>query len=186
MANFATNYTTRVVYSYTSNGRNHTTMMRTADASTATIEANQGVMLGLLVALKSLLPSDFQIKEVNVYPAGETNSYPVDIIPALASFGGGTVNPDKVRTPNFLSFVGRTLAGSRVNLFLYGVTMEPGGVPGKDWRLLATESTQVAAAINALTEEPPPALVGIDGGAVRWKQYANYGVSAYWQRKERA
>ena len=185
MADYAPNFTARVVYKYVSSGSNHSLMLRPRISTETAIDAQQLTLYLVLDALKSLLPNDFKLTEAVLYEAGETVSHPQPISSDLATFTG-TSDTDDVYGANFISFQGRSFAGSRVSLNIYGIVAAPATVIGRDFRWQQGESAAVDAAIAMLANDSGnDGIVAIDGTAPLWKQYANYGVSAYWQRRLR-
>jgi hypothetical protein len=125
-------------------------------------------------AQNAILPSTV-IDEVTFAPSGSDIFNPVTTGIEGNTYGSG--GGAAVGAAQFVSYIGRTAGGKRVRMFVYGVN----AIAANDYRFVLGESTQVDDAIAVLNANST-LLKGIDGGAIVWKNYANAGVSAHWQK----
>jgi len=143
-----------------------------------------GTIDAFLIAIQNVLAEDFVVTSVS-YALRDSNIF----LPASYTFGAvGTISVDlALRSTGALetSFVGRTVTGGRVCQFVYGVYWTPGATSdiSTDFRVLSSESTDIAAGVAALNTGL--GLVGNDGGSITWYDYANVGYSAYWKKRLR-
>lgn len=79
----------------------------------------------------------------------------------------------------YYSFIGRSSGGRRLRLYFFG-----GVSTANDYRFVAGEDALIDAVIAAL-QAAGSDLRCIDDLAPVWKSYANAGVSAYWQKRDR-
>jgi len=93
------------------------------------------------------------------------------------TYGSGTT--DVSESGRFVSFIGRSSGGRRVRLYVFGfITVS------HDFRFVAGEVTQVDDAIDVL-QAAGSTLVAIDDIQPIWKNYANAGYNAHWQKAVR-
>lgn len=129
-------------------------------------------------ALLPMLHTTTQLDGARWADAGSNVSWPVTW--ALQAGTSTNVVPAS-EYPVYYDFVGRGLTGRRTRLMVFG------GAVGRatDFRWTTADYSQVGAVLAALR-----AQVGIircvDGSEIRWKDYANTGLSSYWQRKYRS
>lgn len=95
-----------------------------------------------------------------------------------ASYGSGAQSA--VNRPAFISFVGRTDGARKVKVELFGIA----GVNENDYRKTFLESVDVANTLDVLRADDMY-WCAIDGLPAVWKNYANVGFNAYYQRKLR-
>lgn len=175
--------TPRYWVDYEANGVQHTMQFRYPGGALSG-PPDTGFLNGItlfLSELLTLLPSDFTIVGARYAPAGSDVTLPTTA-PSSPGTGGGT--PAAAEVPAYLTFVGRTSAGRKVKVQVYGVSASPASEGGvfSDYRLTAGQSTPVDDAIAALGIL---GAVGIDGESINWYTYANCGYGAYWQKKQR-
>jgi hypothetical protein len=108
---------------------------------------------------------------------GSNISNPVAWTP-ITGTAAGTQNASDY--PKFVSFIGRSLGGRRVRIYVYGVNVQV----SDDYRLVGTENATVNAGKDFLNG-PSGIFSAIDGQKPVWKAYGNTGYNAYHQRKRR-
>lgn len=133
---------------------------------------------GFLVACGQLLSTSVQFSSARWSNAGSKLAFPSPWTAYTPPVG----NPlPEVAKANFISFSGRTLAGRRCRLFLFGTHVT---FPA-DYRLTRADNSLVGAAVDYLRANPTT-FRGIDGAEVAWKDYVNFGMNAHYQRKLRS
>lgn len=143
----------------------------------ATVEDAMAAVSALLTAVEADL-SLITILGARDQGAGSNVSFPVDW-DGPATYGSGA--GDRQNEASYLSFVGRDPHGHRVLVRIFG----DGSVNNREsFRVGAGESALVANAI-AVLEAADNCFFTINNEAPYWKQYANLGLSSYWQRKFR-
>jgi len=175
MAPLPVESTSRYVVHYSSGGHAHTQTFRTDPP------ASPSAMETFLDALWSAVaPILFQctITDVVFYP----DTVVIGNSVAMPSFIGqvyGSGTPIPVEQPLYVNFIARSTGGRRYRLAFFSPT---GTDPS--FRFYTAEDANVAAAVALL--EGMTDLVGIDSLPLVWKQYANNGYNAYWQRAVRS
>jgi len=187
MADFAPNFTVRYKITYTTGGHNHTAQVRAARGSGAAgaLGARDRLM-ACVNALSTLRYTDWTLLK-GEYSIEDTDFFNPD--PTIAGATAGTVViPANPKSQGILStgFVGKSILGAKARLFLYGVDLSPetSVASADDFRLLATQSAPVAAAIAALSAGV--GLVGSDNGGINWYSYVNLKYNDYWLKRIRA
>lgn len=184
MADFAPNYTARYRIRYSTVGKTHSMTWRVAAGVTdsTSIAAKLGLTLDDMAPLLwddfTILGADFALADSDVFLPG-----------VLPTFGGGAV-ASGAQSPSdaalAISFVGRTIAGQKARMFLYGCN--PGEIGrtavGGDFRILSSEEPSVSDAIVRLNETSPP-LVGNDNETAIWYEYVNVKYNDRWVRRLR-
>lgn len=171
MAPLNPNNTPRFRFHYSSMGHTHTMELR-SHLSPAAIGA---LFNGLLVAAGTLIYQT-TLDLVEFAPSGSDIFNPVTTGFEGTVYAGAGVSGAVTPTSFFVSFIGRSTGGRRARIFLYGVT-----TTATDYRFLPGENAQVDAAINVLQGSGND-LRAIDDITPIWKDYANAGVSAHWQK----
>jgi hypothetical protein len=166
--------TERWYLDYTVGGIQHTLIMRTAipysDANAST------AMAGLLTAMSTLLN---QLTVVGLRKSVQgSNVTNAATWSGASTYGTGTL-PNNSRA-RFLSFVGRDSLGYRVRATVFGAA----GTLDDNYRMTRAESTLVAASLDYLAARTND-FVTLAFNHPTWKQYANAGYNAYWQRQVR-
>lgn len=184
MADFAPNFTARYRFRYTSLSKSHSMLWRLK--SPVTDPAPLVDKIGLFLEdLAPVLWNDFTITTAEFAPANSDVFVPA----ASPTFGGG----DNVLTGSFpsdaataISFVGRSLAGQKARMFLYGTNLAAvyRSTLGNDFRITASESAAIAAAIVRLNETAPVIAANDDNSTV-WYEYVNVKPNDAWVRKLR-
>lgn len=188
MTDFAPNFTPRVEMQYTTLGRPHAMRWRIARGATVTdAEGAASKMIAFLNAFRAALFTDFSITGWN-WCAEDASAF-LPITPTSGSFLGGTsgLPLEAVRrtvSAKQITFTGRSLIGGPATVYLYGTSFTPEAGSGNEFRILSTESTDLAAAITALSELSP-ALVASDNQVVIWKAYANLKYNDHYVSKVR-
>lgn len=144
-----------------------------ADAGPSAVTAVQQ----LVQLLRDLVYTSVTFNGLRYAAAGTNVSNPVLWTPVQGTQAGVI---DGARYPRYMSFVGRGPDGRRIRFSVYGVT----GFPDNDYRTLPGEFAPVAAVLNYLNNDTNPFRT-ISGSVPVWKQYANQGFNAYYQRKRR-
>lgn len=185
MADYAPNYTPRYRMRYHVLGRPHTQVWRLPLSTTdpAAMIAKIGLWLTDLSPLLSddftVVAGDFALQDSDVFlPAG------------VPSFTAGEVGPGTFVSNDdvwSISFVGRSIAGQKARMFLYGTSV---GVTVRsglefDFRITSSENGAISDAIVRMNETSPP-IVGSDGENVVWYEYVNVKANDYWVRRTRA
>ena len=184
MADYAPNYTARYRVRYSVHSKTHTMMWRVAAG--VTDEAALATKVGLFLDDLAdnlwndwlVLSADFALADSDVF------------LPATPpSFGGGNVSTSgRVPSdmPYALSFVGRSIAGQKARMFIYGSNIGAAlrSALGDDYRVNSSELSTVSDAIVRLNETSPP-IVANDNQIVVWYEYVNIKANDAWVRKLR-
>lgn len=184
MPDFAPNYTARYRIRYTTMSKTHSMTWRVAASVTddTGIAAKVGLTLDDMAPILwddfTIIGADFALADSDVFLPG-----------TLPTFGGGDVGSG-AQSPSdaafAVSFVGRTIAGGKARMFLYGIN--PGELGrtavGGDFRALSSEEPSVSDAIVRLNETSPP-LVGNDNQTAIWYEYVNIKYNDRWVRRLR-
>jgi hypothetical protein len=184
MSDFAPNFTARYRFRYSSLGKTHTMTWRLASGTTdpTALIAKIGLFLGEfesnLYSDFTILSADFALADSDVFlPAGLPSE------PSGAVTASGAPASDAAVA---LSFIGRSIAGGRARMFLYG-TAYPAAMrssSGGDYKFLSSEDADVSAGIVRLNETSP-AIVANDNENVVWYEYVNVKANDKWVRKLR-
>jgi len=101
--------------------------------------------------------------------------------------GTATIPTDFLSQSIFsLGFVGRSSAGQKARVFVYGTNFDPesGVVIADNFRVTAAEATQIDDAVTVLNNGSPN-VVGSDDEVVGWYSYANGKYNDFWLRQVR-
>jgi hypothetical protein len=172
MAPLPPNNTDRFKVFYTNAGHQHVMDVRCAD-SDVDFAAQMDAFLTAL-SPKMLATT---IDQVQLSLAGNNFFLPVATDLDGNTYGSGAGNAGSAAS--FISFGGRSSVARRVKITVFGVNDT-----GTDWRFSPGEDSAVDAAIAAL-QDFDNHFTAIDGSGVTWKNYANAGYNAYWQRQLR-
>lgn len=166
--------TKRYKVTYTSLGNQHDFTVRCGPTGNDAGASN--AIDDLLTALTSQLYAmtvdalDFAVAGSSVFnPAAST-------LPG-STYGSGTAAG--LLFPQFVAFQGRSAAGHKCRLSVYGIKIEE-----NDYRFNPGDSAVVDAAIDVL-QGSSVYFHSIDDLKPTWYDYANTGFNAYWQRKGR-
>lgn len=172
MAPLPPNNTARYKVFYTVSGHQHVMDIRSL-ASPASFGADVGGLLGTLSPMTYAITID----QVQFAASGSNVFNPVTsgIEGNVYGSGSGTVG----ETPYYINFVGRSTGGRRVRLAVFGQK-----ALGGDYRYIAGENANIDAAV-AVLQDPANSFKAIDGLKPIWKNYANAGVNAHWQKAVR-
>lgn len=173
MAPLSPDNTERFNVYYTAGAHQHSMQIRTDSMSPATLGGYVDTLLTELTSLMSATTIDY----VTYAASGSTIANIVTTGIEANTYGSGT--PSVLNRPLYINFVGRSTGGRRVRMAVMATTDL-----AADFRFVAGENAHIDAAIaqlNAVTG----AWLAIDGIKAVWKSYANTGMNAYWQRKER-
>lgn len=184
MPDFAPDFTPRYIAEYVSAGLTHHITVRgfRGESSTLTITRGFDGINAVVVALQTFLADDFHFVSAEYIPqdtnVGTPTSKPADPV------GGAPVanmsNQDKATS---IGFVGRSNA-TPMRLFVFGCDFFPDDPlaltgPEVDFRIQATELTDVATAVAALNAAGYAAANNLPGA---WKQYVNLKVNDHYLR----
>lgn len=167
MAPLAPNATPRFRCHYTSAGEGHTMQLRSG-ASPSYIG---GVFNDIFTAMDpAMAPATLDF--VDWAPAGSDIFNPV-VTGQEGNAYTGAVFTDEMKAWAY-TFLGRSTGGRRVRLFLFSALFL-----GSDYRIEASASAPIAAAIAALTAAGSNVLC-IDGLTPVWKSYVDIQVNDHW------
>lgn len=172
MAPLNPNNTARFKTFYTSVGKQHTTQVR-GTVSPATLG---GYMDVLFTALSPILYAT-TLDKVEFAAAGSNIFNPVTTGYEGNTYGSGAGST--AVAPYFIDFIGRSSGGRRVRCSVFGIT-----ILGLDYKFQPGEDANVDAAI-LVPQAATGAFLAIDGIKPTWYSYADAGVNAYYQRKNR-
>lgn len=164
--------TPRFRVNYSVNGFEHDFQLR----SSASPSAIGGLIDSFLTALGQAV--NVIIIGTVEFAADESNVF----LPVTTGIEGNVYGEASQTNPNannFYGFVGRSAAGRKWKLQVYGAR-----TLGIDFRMQPGEDARIDAAI-AVLNGATPAVLGIDNTAVTVYNYANTGVNAHWQRAVR-
>jgi len=173
MAPLPSNNTGVLYVDYTTCGEQHTLQFRFN--TSASFNDSMALADGFLTALTGGL-NLVTIDGARVRDAGTNVTYPVTWTGAATY--GTTTGPHN-ESAYYYDFVGRSIDGRRCRVAVFGAGGDHDAADN-DYRISASSSTAVAAAIAAL-ESDGNAACSISGNAVNWQQYCNTGVNAYWR-----
>jgi len=184
MADFAANYTARIRLQYSSLGRTHKMLWRVNSVSEGALVAGANELANFLNALSPVRFVDWTELAWEWSNAGD--NFFVPFAPGSVIDAGDVSLTGNYDANVFLGFQGITSLGNRASIFVYGVAFVPQTQVANvqnDYRILSSENANIAAGVDELNA----AVVncGIDAANVFWKEYANIGYNAYWQRKSR-
>jgi len=184
MPDFAPNFTARYRIRYSSLGKTHTMTWRLLAGVTdpSALIAKIGLFLAEfnsnLYADWHILSADFALADSDVFLPAAMPTNPT---------GAVAVDATKLSDAAIaISFVGRTIAGGRARMFLYGTAYGAAirVTSGNDWKFLSSEDADVSAGIVRLNETSP-AIVGNDNEVAVWYEYVNVKPNDKWVRKLR-
>lgn len=186
MSDYAPNYTARYRMRYRVLGANHTSTVRLGRiAPAAAVAAGAALYSDLLEALAPMLWVDFTVIGADVAAFDSDVFLPAATVPATPDVSEAT--GDTSFRPLFCSFAGRSPAGTKASIYLYGWNLSPHSADNtaNDFRVLSAENAAVLAAVavlNGSTGEPAGAIDALEAS---WYPYANVGINGYYQRKAR-
>lgn len=177
------NTTARYIVKYVANGRNHTVQFRYDDGG---VSAPPGFLfLGQLTvffnAMAAYMPTDWELLEAWYIASGSIVTVPAGLPSGVTA---GLMAPALSEAPGYFTFVGRSVDGRKVRLYLLGVGLTPANDTSyaSDYRITAAEDAVVAAAVAALDVSE---VLTISGELPLWKTYVNLGYNYHWQKKLR-
>lgn len=181
------NSTNRAFVDYVTNtldGVEHTAYIRYAGTDRTGASA-QTLLKDVLVAIGAPnFRTTWRVIRVRTQMAGENFSFPQTVLPALSAFSGtGAGGYARDRNSEYVSFVGRSpVSGRRSLISLYGLVV---AIPPTLRTVGSSGGTgYVSASVNALNATGSP-VVSVDGSAVVWYYYVNFGRNSYWQKRLR-
>jgi len=184
MPDFAPNYTARYRIRYTSLGKSHSMTWRVASSVTdpAGIAAKVGLFLADLEPILwndwTLTGADFALADSDVFLPAVLPDAPTGAVST-----SGSVSNDAAIS---LSFVGRSTAGLKARMFIYGTDGAAflRVADGQDFRLTSAEEPAISDAIVRLNETSP-AIVANDDAVATFYEYVNIKYNDRWLRRFR-
>lgn len=186
MTRYAANFTSRYVVRYSSAGRIYSVGFRFTDDTPLPPAAVIPAVEAIINALRPWRWNDWTVLGATWRRRGSDVTVPVEPPTVLSGQGGNPGTGNLANRTQYVSFIGRTFAGSRCAIFFYGVnqTGHSGGY-AVDFRVTANENPVVGATLQALADADNANLCGIDGGGINWYPYANLGYNSYQIKKAR-
>ena len=186
MADYAPNFTARYRVRYTVLGLTHTMQWRIARGAGVTGLNNMTLKVAaFLAALETGLVSTWTVLSAT-YAAEDSDIFLPAAAPANPT--GTQSDSGSLKSQSILStgFVGRSNLGQKARVFVYGFRKGPEDqeVGADDFRLLASENSEVDDAVTVLNNGSPN-VVGSDDAIVSWYSYANVKFNDYWLRQIR-
>lgn len=179
MADYATTNTWRYKVRYFSNFETHNMLFRTFGLDPVSAGVPD-IIAQFLDDLGGYLPADFAILSADMAAPGQVILGPTTPpAPSLSGVAGGT---NIKHTANYMTFGYKSADGVLGNFKVYGIENDIEGLGGSNWRISAGESVSVDTAIATLSTGP---FTTISRQDAVFRTFANVGVSAYWQRKNR-
>lgn len=166
--------TKRYYLDYTHAGVEHTMVVRTNQSVTDSAVVSQ--IDAFLTDISTLI----QTIEITGFRKSEILSNVTNPVTWTGAASYSVIAAQAVSRPNFLSWTGRSPAGYRARITVFGRNTSP----TDNYRITTSESAPVANAIDQL-ELVPGIFLAIDGDEPVWNPYANAGSNSYWQRKVR-
>lgn len=144
------------------------------DAATALNAVNN-----VLGQMKQLLCTDEQFYAADLIPAGTNIGNPLAGFQPVLGVGNAANRPANAAA-GVVTFVGRTVAGTKARLFIFSDELNL----DRNYRIDPAEWTPLAAITSWMNSTACP-LVALDGLAPVWKTYANFSPHKHWVRKLR-
>jgi len=187
MADFAPSFTARYKLRYSSLSHTHVEMWRIARGAGATGLSNMILKVAaFLNTVTAARYTDFTLLSATYAPE-DSDIFLAAALPSGVSAGTVAVpaNPLSQSTLS-LSFVGRSLAGQKARMFLYGCDLSPEVASASldNFRVTSAENGAILNAIAVLNNGSPN-IVASDGNNVTWYAYANTKYNDFWVRKSR-
>lgn len=170
MAALPVNSTDRWKYTYTVGGETHDFQVRTDGVTASAVDT---AVAAFLTALSPNLNA-LVITKVEFSLALSTIFGPIASTILGSTYGSGAGGGSAAA--NEVNFIGRSIAGRRVRLMVFG-----NKVDAVDYRFAPGENAAFDAAVVALNA-PGAIFVAIDGIKPIWYPYVNAGVNAHWQK----
>lgn len=175
MAPLPASNTKRYFLDYSVAGEEHTLVMRVGDATTDSLAA--AAYEAFLNAFGTSILT-LTVSGMRVAANGSNITLPA-VYGETTTFGTGTGTT--ADTANYYGFVGRSTAGRRARISLFGAAINR---LNGDYRAEAGASTNLDAVVDWL-QSNPSYFRAIDGLGVNWKDYTNLGINAYWRNEIR-
>lgn len=186
MPDFAPNFTARLRVRYNVSGANHSATWRyPGNGDGPELGAILVAAANFYNAMGNALYDDFQFLGNSYATRGSNIFIPTDPIAFTVTPPGDSTTRRPKEKATVASFVGRTDAGLRAILYLYG-TVYGSNVDSTsdDFRIFIGEDGAVNSAVNSLIASGAD-IVGNDGNPINWYGYANWKFDDYWLRKVR-
>ena len=182
---YAPNYTPRVRVKYKSHEKTHTLTVRPASNDTGGFNTAVSLVDNILTLLKPLMDKNARILGADYAVEDSDVFLPLSYdFPQFAAKTPSLVDPDKVNAAAYLSFQGISALGTRTQFFVYGINNVHSGHAMDNFRIEYGEWEQVSDVIDLLLSSSG-ALRAIDKQGIIWREYANFGINAYYQRMAR-
>lgn len=175
MAPLPPSNTPRLFYDYLQGTTTHTMMVRHDVGSTV---SNVDLQVDEFLNAISALLVTTTISAVRAAAAGSDITLPVVSALVGTVYGTGTASP--ITDARQFSFTGRSTAGRRARVEVFGANAAP-----VDYRVTPTELPAIQTALDALANDPDvfEAIDGLSG--VVWNQYMNFGLHDHYVKKAR-
>jgi hypothetical protein len=181
---FAPNWTARYKLSYRVLSKKHSMLfrfIRGTDASTGTAMA--AAVAVFLNTLETYMYSDFAIIGAD-FAAADSDVFLPTVAPTGIAGTSSTAGVPLSERARSTSFVGRSDAGGRCIIFVYGLVLPPTDPTAGDFRVTVAENTSIANGVTALNTLSPHLVAG-DGYDTNWYPYVNTKYNNYHTRKLR-
>lgn len=184
MADFAPNFTARYRVRYSSLGKTHSMTWRVVNTVTdptalaAKVSGFLDDMAPNLFADWTIIGAEFALADTDVFLPAVAPDNPTGAV----STAGSHISDAAFQ----MGFVGRSSAGGKARMFLYGtnIAVDIADARGNDFRIQSSELASVSDAIVRLNETAP-ALVANDNHVAVWYEYANMKYNDRWVRRLR-
>lgn len=188
MADYAPHYTARYVLRYSVQGDEHDMQFRWARGAPVSIGDMVSKVATFLNAFAANRYTDWTALSARFYAEDSLVSVPTTVPTLLPGTLATTGRPPSARAL-FWQFLGRSQAGGRGGMYVYGVSggveNTSGNLNATDFRLTSAEATTVSNAIAALSTGAPT-LAGNDGNGLIWYPYVNIKHNDYWMHQVRS
>jgi len=187
MPNFASNFTARYKLHYSALGHNHTMLWRiqrgTGSTGLALMVSKVQQFLDTLTASRT---TDWTEISAEYCPEDSSIFVPASLPGSAAGTATIPAQPISQGIAS-ISFVGRSSAGQKARMFLYGTLFTPelGTAVEDDFRISTGESGTISSAVAELNSGSPP-IVASDDNDVSWYPYVNLKYNDYWLRQVRS
>lgn len=184
MGDYAPNYTARLKFVYSVQGKRHTlvTRWRTSD-TIAQATARATVLYDALSNLGTKIYADWQLLSVSWCERNANIFLPVEFSPTDPLGSASTTSRPNNQAAVEVTFPYATSAGGHGYIALFGTSFSVYGTAEQDYRIYSTEDASVANTVTNLNLCP---LAGNDAAPVAgFQPYANISLNRRWVRKLR-
>jgi hypothetical protein len=172
MAPLPADSTPRYKVFYTNSGKQHVMDLRSHASPSAIGTELDAIFTAISSLLTSTVIDDMQ------FAASGTNVFNSVSSTFVGNTYGSGSGSDLV-VASYINFIGRSSDGRRIRMAIFGTKDL-----AADFRFVSGENADVDSTI-ALLQDPASTLITIGDLRPVWKNYANAGFNAYWQRAQR-